>query len=879
MRNLYTFRTIFAYSLLSLSITLIFISATSLYGQEIIELNKLYRTDISDPYAGEFGWCINIDQDIAIIGSPTGGANHINSGTALIFYFNSDTQSWQEIKRIFPADGMPGDYFGASVDISNQTVVIGSYFDNDNGLRSGCAYIYNRNQGGIDNWGFVAKVLAPDGEIDDEFGKSVSIFQDHLVVGSDLEDSMGAASGAVYIYGKNVGGTDNWGFVKKIIPNDLQGGDRFGYAVDNFEDYILVGAPYSDENGGGSGNAYLFGKDTGGIENWGQIKEITPFDGYVLDYFGTSVSIDDGLIIVGAYGNDIVGSESGTAYIFEQNYGGTDNWGERTRLTPADGSSNDNFGKTVQMSGQHVIVGSQKDDDNGSNSGSSYIFSKDFGGVNNWGQLNKILPSQGTDSERFGSVVSIHEDHVLVGAFGDGILESDIGKVYSFNINAGNTGNLNSHQIITADKVSAFDEYGRDLAIDGNYAVVGAYLDDDLADKCGSAFIFKRDVNDNWVMIKKLLPPIGYKQGYFGLYVDISGDNVAISSVNDDVGADRGAAYIFRKDKGGIENWGLVKRITAIEGGNQFGSTIGISDDVVVVGTLRSNKAYVYHKNLGGPENWGGIKTLTVSGTEAPDYFTPSVSIDNKTIIVSAKDLISDESKLIVFHRDFGGIDNWGIVKQLLPSDLPLGGSFVARASISGNNFAVSNGTAVNIFNKDFGGNNNWGLIKSLDEVATFYGSSLSMDEDYLVVGAFGDSVLGNQSGSSFIYHVNKGGLNNWGQVKKLIPSDGEIEDRFGIDVGISYNNIIVGAYWDDNDGTNSGTVYHYKITSCLDNFVQTNNSILNQSVLVEEFIETNGIIPVGTMIDLQAQDYILMNEQFEVDYGAVFHAYISPCL
>jgi len=152
-----------------------------------------------------------------------------------------------EIKRT-ASDAAAGDFFGNSVAISGDTVLVGAVRDDS---FTGSAYIFERNQGSIDNWGEVQKITASGGVSGDQFGFSVAIFGDTVVVGAPEDNS---STGAAYIFSRNQGGIDNWGQVKKITASDAAAGDRFSRAVSVYGDTVVVGASGS----AGGGSSYIF---------------------------------------------------------------------------------------------------------------------------------------------------------------------------------------------------------------------------------------------------------------------------------------------------------------------------------------------------------------------------------------------------------------------------------------------------------------------------------------------------------------------------------------------------------------------------------------------------------------------------------------------
>lgn len=197
------------------------------------------------------------------------------------------------------------------------------------------------------------KITASDGEANDKFGSSVAISGDYAIVGAPYDDDFGDDSGSAYIFVRS--GT-NWTELQKVTASDGEANDKFGSSVAISGDYAIVGAPEVDA-------AYIFVRDG---TSWTEQQKITASDGTWLDKFGYSVSICEDTAIVGApyYG-------AGAAYIFVRS--GT-SWTEQQKIIASDGGSMDKFGSSVSISGNIAIVGAPEDDDLGSNSGSAYIY-------------------------------------------------------------------------------------------------------------------------------------------------------------------------------------------------------------------------------------------------------------------------------------------------------------------------------------------------------------------------------------------------------------------------------------------------------------------------------------------------------------------------
>jgi len=224
--------------------------------------------------------------------------------------------SWQQVQKLIAGDGLTSDWLGYSVALDGDTAVVGA---NGAAAQQGAAYIFQRDQGGADNWGQVAQLTAGDGAASDWFGYSVAISGDIVVVGA-IHSSVGANAqqGSAYVYGRNQGGADNWGLITKLVAGDGAANDWFGCAVSVDADTAVIGAYGVDiDSKAEQGAAYVFGRNQGGADQWGQVMKLITNDGAAQDWFGYSVAVDGDTIIAGSP-YDQIGSETaqGSAYIF-----------------------------------------------------------------------------------------------------------------------------------------------------------------------------------------------------------------------------------------------------------------------------------------------------------------------------------------------------------------------------------------------------------------------------------------------------------------------------------------------------------------------------------------------------------------------------------
>jgi FG-GAP repeat len=456
-----------------------------------------HLVDPDDPFSGtgtagfdEVVWLDPGDSlRFGVFGGPIGSVNGNFDVTALDLSITALAIS-DQVAKLLASDGAGVDHFGSSVAINGGTVVVGAPHDDDNGSDSGSAYVFERDHGGVDNWSEAAKLTASDGAEYESFGGSIALSGDTVVVGASFDGGSGYHAGSAYVFERDQGGADNWGQATKLTASDAASYDNFGWSVAISSDTVVVGASGDDDNGSRSGSAYVFERDHGGADNWGEAAKLTASDGGEIDLFGVSVAIRGDTVVIGADADDENGSGSGSAYVFERDHGGADNWGESTKLTASDGVGGDRFGRSVALSGDTVVVGALYDNDNGSNSGSAYVFERDHGGADNWGESAKLTAPDGAENDLFSSSVAISGGTVIVGAINNDDNGSNSGSTYVFERDRGGADNWGQTAKLTASDGAENDRFSSSVAISGGTVIVGANGDDDNGSASGSAYIF-----------------------------------------------------------------------------------------------------------------------------------------------------------------------------------------------------------------------------------------------------------------------------------------------------------------------------------------------------------------------------------------------------
>ena len=357
----------------------------------------------SDAAAGDvFGRVTNsqgISGNTVVVGAYLDDNPIDDEGSAYVFVKNGS--AWDEQAKLAASDKAPNDLFGQAVSIDGDTVVIGSFFDDDFGSHSGSAYVFRRDSA---IWSEEAKLLPSDGAEADMFGISVSLSADVTVIGSPFDDDLGADSGSAYVFRWD---GNAWIQEAKLTAGDGAAGDQFGREVAIRGNVIVVGAPFWEAGppSRDSGAAYVFRWDGSA---WSQEAQLIADDAARLDRFGFSVSIDGDTVVSGAYLDGR--KDTGSAYVFR--WDGSV-WSQEAKLTASDASNGDLFGFSVFIDGEMVVVGAPLGDDGVITTGAAYLFQR-TGTV--WSEELKINASDGADQDFFGESVSIDGNFAVVGA-------------------------------------------------------------------------------------------------------------------------------------------------------------------------------------------------------------------------------------------------------------------------------------------------------------------------------------------------------------------------------------------------------------------------------------------------------------------------------
>jgi len=351
-----------------------------------------------------FGYSVSIDGETALI-----GACYDDGSKGSVYVFTRSGTTWSEQTKLFASDGISGDLFGYSVSLSGNTALIGMPWDDDNMAQSGSAYVFVRSG---DNWTQQQKLLPSDGAEGDYFGYSVSLSGNTALIGALLHDEN---LGSAYVFTRT--GT-NWAEQQKLLGNDSMYGDEFGSSVSIDGDTALIGA-YGDD--GTRGSAYVFIRNG---DSWSQQAKLLAENGAMGDLFGISVSIEGDTVVIGA--DEYYANTFGSTYIFTRT--GT-TWTQEAKLTDPGGMLGDRFGYSVSLNDDTVLIGVLYGDGYWTNTGSAFIFTR-IGTT--WTQQAKLMALDGQVWDWFGGSVSVDGDTAFIGVMGDDDNGGESGSVYVF---------------------------------------------------------------------------------------------------------------------------------------------------------------------------------------------------------------------------------------------------------------------------------------------------------------------------------------------------------------------------------------------------------------------------------------------------------------
>ena len=337
-----------------------------------IETNKIMALDTVR--GDNFGEQVSLSGSTLLIGAPRVDRRinsytvHQNTGAVYVFKKNHQGQ-WEQVEKLFAPDSRANDLFGDRLVLDGKTAVVSSRLDtNQNGSSAGGVYVYALDTQG--HWDYQTKLLAPDGDEYDYFGESLSLESNTLMIGAPNKNS---GTGVVYVYENSP--FYGWRYSTRLYSPYAGYSKQFGKSISLDGDTVLIGEQLGDDGTSdprrvpASGAAYFFQRNTSGY--WYFQEQLIPQLPRSYSDFGISVKLSNNIAIVGARRDNEKGSYAGAVYVFYREFG---QWSEYTKMMANDGKSYDFFGEFIALDNNQVLVGAPRNDDLGNNIGLSYFF-------------------------------------------------------------------------------------------------------------------------------------------------------------------------------------------------------------------------------------------------------------------------------------------------------------------------------------------------------------------------------------------------------------------------------------------------------------------------------------------------------------------------
>lgn len=746
-----------------------------------------------------FGWSVSQSGSTIVAGSMGESSQGFYSGAAYVYVASAG--GWREQAKLVARlkggalDGAESDAFGQSVGISGDTIVVGAPGDDDNGSASGSAYVYVR-QG--DFWLPEAKLLAADGAGTDAFGRAVAISGDTIVVGALYDGGLLGGSGSCYVFVRKNG---IWSQQAKLMPR-LPGeapdaASQFGTSVDVFADTIVVGTAAW----GGAG-AYVYVRNastwTAQAKLVPQLPDGTPQNALS---FASSVSIYADAIAVGEYGDADGGEGAGAVYVYARR--GT-TWRPQAKLvaqlangTP-DAQLGANFGASVRLAGDTLVIGANRADEPATDSGSAYVFRRNGSAWTPWAKLLATLPNgtqDGAANEDFGMAVTASEDGIAVAAPYDALGQLDqAGSIYAY---VESKGSWAPQAKLTAELPTSEPTqsvaFGSSVSVSADTIAVSDNLADAQGAASGAVDVYQK-VAGRFSIQAQLFAQLDTGEldespgDIFGSALAIAGDRLAVGAAGKNNNS--GAVYVYARSGAAWNSQG--KLLATLPGGaddghfyDGFGASLSLSDDTLVVGAPAANgpvydtgAVYVY---LRSGKTWNLQAKLVARlpgeaiDAETNDSFGSAVSLSGDTLVVGAPgdaDRGSYSGSAYVFIRNG---TSWAAQAKLL-------------ARLPGN---------------------------TLDGASSdLFGGAVSLSGDTAVIGATGRDV-GPLIDAGAAYVFTRTG-STWSPQAKLTAqtpegsSNAGDDDQFAGALSLVGDVVVIGARSNDDAGFSAGCAYVY---------------------------------------------------------------------
>jgi len=549
------------------------------------------------------------------------------------------------------------------------------------------------------------------------------------------------------------------------------------------------------------------------------------------DYFGWSVALSGHKAAVGAKGVDTRGRDSGSVYLLTRN-STNQSWSVEQKLTPDNNGEDDLFGQSVSMSAGFLLVSAHvhEPENNVPKVGAVYVY---MYGTSGWTLRERLTAPDPFTDDQFGRKTALAGNTAVIGSHLDDTLSTDVGAVYVYE-NVGNLFVYRTKLVPEEGTISSHAHFGYSVAIYGNTLVVGAPDDIEGGRMAGSAFIYERHANGDWIQMSKLSAEQSNSDSHFGTSVAVYNNIIAVGAPEP---TGNGVVHLYeRRQHGGMAEW--VKIVT-VKGsqtwrGDRFGQSVAINNNIIVVGaiyadsaTLDTGAVFIFKQCNGSYQ-----EVAKLDSTSGSLLFGKDVDISEGQILVGHP--MDDGTGSASFYDLNADPVEFNPESPDAPATTATASSPIrflkSEEGVFGQSVAVSPEYAVIGDPKGTHNGMQTGIVKVMRRIQhqevdmwiqdqklvpfgaaddEMFGFSVDIEDEVIAVGAIGHNVKQRKEGATYVYHKVDG---TWTLMQVLSVVDDSAElDYFGYAVAVtSTGNIAVSAPQHTDEGV-SGAVYVYE--------------------------------------------------------------------
>lgn len=346
-------------------------------------------------------------------------------GAVYTYVSDDDGKTWQETSKIVPSDFSRFMFFGHRIGISGNELFVTTRTSNGGRDLTGALYVFQTNDGGY-NWEETQK-LTPNGGDGLFFGESLSVSEEFVVVGAPLASTRtNSLVGQAFVFAKREG---KWVQIALLEAKNTKKYSSFGWSVAVYGTTVVVGA--TGENPEGvfdAGSVYVFKTEDQG-NTWREVQKLTAPDKQKSDWFGYALAMEEGILMIGMINNHEPKDREGVFVFCSSNNGYV--WRLIQRLRPHDATRGQGFGRAVSLSGKTAVMAAV--DDGYYSPGAAYVYSTCSNNCSSWwSETQKLVSPKPSINQQFGHSVSVQHDNLIVGALADGVPGNYWGAIFTY---------------------------------------------------------------------------------------------------------------------------------------------------------------------------------------------------------------------------------------------------------------------------------------------------------------------------------------------------------------------------------------------------------------------------------------------------------------